>query len=219
VGSASTATALAANGSNCTGGQVATGVDASGNAEGCTSNVPGTAATITGDLLIGTTTNPILGRLAKGTQYQTLQGGATDPGYDAVHLDRATAVTGVLPAGNIAAALSSTTSVNGTTIPSGGVTLTKTIASGATAMSTKSIASGACASAVTATATGTLTTDVLTASFNGDPTAVTGYIPLSKGALAIFYYPTSGSVTFKVCNFTSSSITPGAITLNWRVVR
>jgi hypothetical protein len=26
-------------------------------------------------------------------------------------------------------------------------------------------------------------------------------------------------VNFDVCNWTSSSITPGAVTLNWRVVR
>jgi hypothetical protein len=72
---------------------------------------------------------------------------------------------------------------------------------------------------VTATATGTATTDVVTASFNGDPTAVTGYIPVTTGALTIFSYPTANNINFKVCNLTSASITPGAITLNWRVVR
>ena len=50
AGAADTASALAANGTNCTGGQVAGGVDASGNAEDCTSNVPGSAATFTGSL-------------------------------------------------------------------------------------------------------------------------------------------------------------------------
>ena len=54
-----------------------------------------------GDLLLATGATPVLGSLAKGTQYQTLQGGATEPGYDAVHLDQATAVTGVLPAANV----------------------------------------------------------------------------------------------------------------------
>jgi hypothetical protein len=102
---------------------------------------------------------------------------------------------------------------------SGGGLVTQTIASNSTAMGTSSIASGACDPVVTATATGVATTDVVTASFNGDPTTVKGYIPLSTGALTIFYYPTSGKVSFKVCNFTSSGITPGAITLNWRVVR
>lgn len=97
--------------------------------------------------------------------------------------------------------------------------LTTTIASGATAMGTGAIGSGACASAVTATATNTATTDAIIANFNGDPTAVTGYIPSTSGMLTIFVYPTSNTVNFKVCNNTSGSITPGAVTINWRVAR
>ena len=97
--------------------------------------------------------------------------------------------------------------------------LSSTIASGATALGTGAISSGTCASVVTATATNVATTDVVTASFNGDPTAVTGYIPATTGMLAIIVYPTTGNVNFKVCNNTASSITPGAITVNWRVVR
>lgn len=97
--------------------------------------------------------------------------------------------------------------------------LTQTIASGAKALATGAIASAACTSAQTDTATGTLTTDAINASFNGDPTAVTGYVPLTAGMLTIIVYPTADTVNFKVCNNTSSSITPGAITLNWRVVR
>lgn len=112
---------------------------------------------------------------------------------------------------NVAAALANNLSA------AGGVT--STISSGTSAMGTSAIASAACATAVTATATNTATTDVVTASFNGDPTAVTGYIPSISGMLTIFVYPTSGSVNFKVCNNTGASITPGAITLNWRVVR
>jgi hypothetical protein len=57
------------------------------------------------------------------------------------------------------------------------------------------------------------------ADFNADPTGVTGYAPVTTGMLTIIKYPTSGTVNFKVCNLTSSSITPGAITLNWRVTR
>lgn len=72
-----------------------------------------TPLTVRGDLLVATTAAPTLGKLAKGTQYQTLQGGATDPGYDAVHLDQATAVTGILPAGNLPGSGAST--VNGQT--------------------------------------------------------------------------------------------------------
>ncbi len=97
--------------------------------------------------------------------------------------------------------------------------LTTTIASGAKALATGAISSAACTTAQTDTATNTVTTDVVLASFNGDPTGVTGYIPLTAGMLTIIAYPTSGTVNFKVCNNTSGSITPGAITLNWRVVR
>jgi hypothetical protein len=111
--------------------------------------------------------------------------------------------------------------VNGNTMtfPAASATLTQTIASGALALTTTAIASAACSAAQTATATGTATTDAIVVSFNGDPTAVTGYIPLTSGMLIIIPYPTAGSVNFKVCNNTAASITPGAITLNWRVVR
>jgi len=108
---------------------------------------------------------------------------------------------------------------NAMTFPAAAATLTQTIASGASALGTAAIASAACATVVTATATGTATTDVVSASFNGDPTAVTGYIPSTSGMLTIFAYPTLNTVNFKVCNNTAGAITPGAITLNWRVVR
>lgn len=97
--------------------------------------------------------------------------------------------------------------------------LSTVVASGTLALGTTAIASGTCAAAATATATGTLTTDVVSASFNGDPTAVTGYIPSTSGMLTIITYPTANTFNAKVCNNTGASITPGAITLNWRVTR
>ncbi len=105
------------------------------------------------------------------------------------------------------------------TLPNASATLSYTVASGAKALATGAISSAACTSAQTDTATGTLTTDTVTASFNGDPTGVTGYVPLTAGMLTIIAYPTADTVNFKVCNNTTGSITPGAITLNWRVVR
>lgn len=93
------------------------------------------------------------------------------------------------------------------------------IARGTSALGTGAITSGTCATVVTTAATNTATTDVVTASFNGDPSAVTGYIPTTAGMLTILVYPTANNVNFKVCNLTASSITPGAITLNWRVAR
>jgi len=94
-----------------------------------------------------------------------------------------------------------------------------TIFSGTAALGTSAISSAACATAVTTSAPGVLTTDVVLASFNGDPTAVTGYVPLTAGMLTIIVYPTANNVVAKVCNNTSSSVTPGAITLNLRVTR
>lgn len=94
-----------------------------------------------------------------------------------------------------------------------------TIASGTSALGTSAISSGACATVVTTTATGTATTDVIQWVFNADPTSTTGYAASANGGLHIIAYPTANNVNFKVCNDTASSITPGAVTLNWRVPR
>ena len=94
-----------------------------------------------------------------------------------------------------------------------------TIASGASALGTSQIASGACASIVTTAATGVATTDVIQWGFNTRPSQVTGYTAATTGALRIDAYPTVNNVNFEVCNQTAGSITPGAMTLNWRVTR
>lgn len=96
---------------------------------------------------------------------------------------------------------------------------TITVASGTAALGTSAISSGACATVVTVSATGVATTDDIQADFNADPTSTTGYSPTSSGILTIVKYPTANNVNFKVCNNTGGSITPGAVTLNWRVVR
>lgn len=100
----------------------------------------------------------------------------------------------------------------------GGVT--GTIASGTAVLGTSAIGSGACATVVTVSATNVATTDTISFGYNGDPTAVTGYGASATGAvLTIYPYPSSGNVNVKVCNSTSGSITPSAMTLNWRVWR
>jgi hypothetical protein len=86
-------------------------------------------------------------------------------------------------------------------------------------MATSAITSGTCATVVTVSAPGVLTTDTVTASFNGDPTGVTGFVPSASGVLTEYVYPTADNVNITECNFTSGSITPGAHTFNWRVAR
>jgi hypothetical protein len=68
-------------------------------------------------------------------------------------------------------------------------------------------------------ASGVTATDDIIADFNSDPTSTVGYLPSTNGMLAIIKYPSSNSVNFRVCNNTAASVTPGAVTLNWRVVR
>lgn len=94
-----------------------------------------------------------------------------------------------------------------------------TIASGTSALGTSAIASGACATVVTTTATGVASTDAIIWNPNGSIKAVTGYIPSTSGGLTIAAYPTTNNVNYDVCNWTAGSITPGAVTLNWRVTR
>lgn len=98
-------------------------------------------------------------------------------------------------------------------------TVTLTIASGTSALGTSAISANTCASVVTTSATGTASTDVITWTPNASLSAVTGYGKASTDGLIIYPYPTTNNVNFEVCNATASSITPSAVTLNWRVAR
>lgn len=121
------------------------------------------------------------------------------------------------------AAFSNTLTFTGTDSSSvalgGGGTVTYTIASGTAALGTSAIASGACATTVTATATGTASTDVVGWGFNSDITSVTGYQASANGMLTILVFPTTNTFNARVCNNTASSITPGSVTLNFRITR
>jgi hypothetical protein len=118
------------------------------------------------------------------------------------------------PAGSVLSCGTPSSSVSTCTWVAG----TVTVASGAKALDTDAIASTAC-DTMTATATGAASTDTVTWTPNADITAVTGYAPVTTGGLSIYMWPTTDTLNIKVCNPTSSSITPGAVTLNWRIVR
>jgi hypothetical protein len=95
--------------------------------------------------------------------------------------------------------------------------LTSTIASGTATIPATAIASQSCGSSITVSAANVATTDVVTAGFAADPTSTTGFLP--SAMLTIVPFAGSGSVGFRVCNLTSSSITPTSLTFNWRVTR
>ena len=92
-------------------------------------------------------------------------------------------------------------------------------ATGFATLGTGAIGSGAQAATVSVQANGVLPSDTVQADFNSDPTAVTGYAPSSSGMLTIIKFCTANNVNFIVCNNTAASITPGPITLNWKVTR
>lgn len=103
------------------------------------------------------------------------------------------------------------------TWPSSG-TITTTIASGSATLPTAPIAAKSCAEAATVAATGVVTTDVILWTPIADFTAVGGYMP--GDTLKIYSYPATNTINFKVCNAdTINAVTPGVVTLNWRVVR
>jgi hypothetical protein len=98
------------------------------------------------------------------------------------------------------------------------------IANGTIALATNAISSGACQAVSAGTtnsaaATTVATTDIIEWTPNGSIKAVTGFVPGTSGGLSIVAYPTSGYVNWDVCNWSGSSITPGAVTLNYRVTR
>lgn len=92
------------------------------------------------------------------------------------------------------------------------------IAGGTASLGTSAITAGTCASVVTVSATGVMSTDTITADFNGDPSGLTGY-GISGDLLLIYKYPTSNAVNFKVCNPNGDDLTPSSATLNWKVFR
>ena len=107
------------------------------------------------------------------------------------------------------------------TFPNANATIPQTIGNGTVSLGTPTVTSGTCTSAIDGgTATGVVTTDVIMATANADPTGVTGFAPATTGSLYVWAYPTADHVNFKLCNNTLASITPAsAVTLNWRVIR
>jgi collagen type VII alpha len=112
------------------------------------------------------------------------------------------------------------------TFPSTTATLAATIASGSLALATSTITSLGCqtitqGSVNSAAASNVVSTDTIQFTPNTSIKAIAGYQVSSSYNLPLIInaYPTAGYVNFDVCNGSSMSITPGALTINWRVVR
>lgn len=104
-------------------------------------------------------------------------------------------------------------------IPQYAVGSTNTICSGTIPLGTSAIASGTAATTITQTCTGLASTDNIMLDFNGSPLGTVGYQPSTSGMLTIIKWPTTNTINISVVNSTGSSITPGAVTVNYRVVR
>jgi hypothetical protein len=96
---------------------------------------------------------------------------------------------------------------------------TQTICSGTISLGTSAIASGTAATTVTSTCTGLASTDNISMDFNQSPLGIVGYQPSTNGMLTIIKWPSANTINVSVVNNTSASVTPGAVTLNYRVTR
>jgi hypothetical protein len=87
------------------------------------------------------------------------------------------------------------------------------VASGQTALGTSLIAGGG-HNAVTVSAPNVLATDQIVWSFSGAPPAA--YL---AGQINVIVYVTAANVNFVQVNPTAGNITPGAVSINWEVIR
>lgn len=94
-----------------------------------------------------------------------------------------------------------------------GVSVGTVVASGTRALATGAIGAGACSTTDSnITATGAVSTDRVQFSPNADP-------GLNAGLLAYSAWAGSNVISFRVCNPSAGSITPGAVSMNWAVTR
>lgn len=89
--------------------------------------IASSAALTANQLIIGGGAGVTPSTLAAGTQYQSLTMGATTPGYSAVNLAQAAAVTGVLPNANTTATTANTASAIAARDANGNIKLTNAI--------------------------------------------------------------------------------------------
>lgn len=94
---------------------------------------------------------------------------------------------------------------------------------GTITLGTSAITAGTCATTATATVTGAAeSTDNVSMNPSAAIKGVTGYFPATSGAGTLTIYPpyvSANTINVDVCNWTLSSITPGAVTLTFHDIR
>jgi hypothetical protein len=106
----------------------------------------------------------------------------------------------------------------------GPYTYTRTIFHGTLTLDTTPLLTTACTTIVDGTtnsvaATGVLATDTVVMTPNLSIKAQGGFTPVTTGGLAVTAVPKSGYIGVDVCNWSSITVTPGAVTLNLTVTR
>jgi hypothetical protein len=158
----------------------------------------GTVTTPTTLLARNATSTIDTGSLAiAGSQYMTGIQGTTGT--------KVLACTGTFTSGHIV-----TIDANGNCVDGGAAPAS--IANVQIVLPTTALAANTCSTPATVTMTGVTTTSTFTSAFATNPTAVTGYG--SSGGLSISLWPTANTLNWSLCNPTTSSITPGSMTIN-----
>lgn len=85
-------------------------------------------------------------------------------------------------------------------------------------LGTSAIASNSCATTVTVSVPGTTTSSALAWQFASDPNTIVGYGSGAAGDLTVDPFLTSGNANFRVCNLNGGPITPGAMSLTFKVI-
>ncbi|HVB98997.1 MAG TPA: hypothetical protein VNJ12_06650 [Candidatus Dormibacteraeota bacterium] len=98
------------------------------------------------------------------------------------------------------------------TLPAAGGAVGVVLGQATVAGPTAAIAGGACATTVTAALAGVTGSTAILASPAADPAAA------NYKSLVVHWFPTAGNVNLEVCNPSSSSITPGALSFNVRAI-
>jgi hypothetical protein len=205
---AATATALAADPANCAAGSVAAGITAGGVAEGCAVFAV-TKAAVANQFLTSYTSGTGAFTSAQPA-FTDISGAATDaqvPDNITVTLAATATALAANPADCSSGQFANAINASGTL-----TCTTAWVVSGTSTFTTTAVASGACQTTVTTAATGTATTDTIDWAYSSAPTAAT------DGRLIIQPYVTANNVNFMRCNPTAASITPTALTVNWRVI-